>query len=157
MNTKKTCFKCGEEKSLLLFYKHPRMKDGRLNKCIACAKSDVAKRYWEKHDEIRAYEKTRANLPNRVKARKEYSLTEAGKAAHSRACARYAQRHPVKRAAQIKASNAIRDGRLKREPCEVCGSAKAQAHHDDYNKPLDVRWLCTTHHAEWHKSNEPIV
>lgn len=45
---------------------------------------------------------------------------------------------------------------LTRQPCEVCGSEKAQAHHDDYSKPLDVRWLCTTHHAEWHKHNTPI-
>lgn len=46
-------------------------------------------------------------------------------------------------------NNAIRDGRLQRQPCEVCGDP-AQAHHDDYSKPLDVRWLCTTHHANHH-------
>ena len=44
---------------------------------------------------------------------------------------------------------------MTRQPCEVCGNAKAQAHHDDYGKPLDVRWLCTTHHAEWHRHNTP--
>jgi len=50
------------------------------------------------------------------------------------------------------------------QPCEVCGFAgKAkdgrnlvQAHHDDYNKPLEVRWLCQKHHHEWHKHNLPI-
>jgi hypothetical protein len=44
----------------------------------------------------------------------------------------------------------MRDNHLVRKPCEVCGE-KAEAHHDDYAKPLDVRWLCFKHHREWHK------
>lgn len=39
-------------------------------------------------------------------------------------------------------------GRLVRKPCEACGSEKSQAHHDDYSKPLDVRWFCFKHHRE---------
>lgn len=46
----------------------------------------------------------------------------------------------------------IKRGRLVRLPCEVCGTAPAEAHHDDYAKPLDVRWLCSTHHREHHRS-----
>lgn len=53
-------------------------------------------------------------------------------------------------------SKAIFRGRLIQRPCEVCGAEKADAHHDDYNKPLDVRWLCPTHHREWHRHNKPI-
>jgi len=45
-------------------------------------------------------------------------------------------------------SNAIRDGRLSRQPCEVCQAPEAQAHHADYSKPLEVRWLCFRHHRE---------
>ena len=45
----------------------------------------------------------------------------------------------------------VREGRVVRMPCEVCGNAKTQAHHADYGKPLDVRWLCQKHHNDLHK------
>lgn len=59
---------------------------------------------------------------------------------------------------------AILKGVLNPEACEVCGANgvmadgrnEVQAHHDDYNKPLSVRWLCQEHHYEWHKTNRPI-
>lgn len=54
------------------------------------------------------------------------------------------------------ARQAVYLAKLPKKPCEVCGQIKAQAHHDDYNKPLDVRWLCHQHHVEWHGKNEPI-
>ena len=49
-------------------------------------------------------------------------------------------------------NNAIRDGRLKRGPCAVCNTTEnVHGHHDDYSKPLDVRWLCERHHIELHE------
>ena len=47
---------------------------------------------------------------------------------------------------------AIAKGLLIREPCEVCGKTKVEAHHDDYNKTFDVRWLCVKHHHEFHSA-----
>jgi hypothetical protein len=58
-------------------------------------------------------------------------------------------RYPEKRLAQKRVANAVRDGRLTRLPCEKCGGL-AEAHHDDYENSLDVRWLCLTHHRELH-------
>ena len=47
---------------------------------------------------------------------------------------------------------AIANGSLVRKPCEKCGAVRVDAHHDDYSRPLDVRWLCRGHHLEHHRS-----
>lgn len=47
---------------------------------------------------------------------------------------------------------AIKRGDLVRGACEVCGAPDAHGHHDDYSKPLEVRWLCTAHHSEQHSN-----
>jgi hypothetical protein len=44
----------------------------------------------------------------------------------------------------------IKAGNLIKKPCEICGDLKVHAHHDDYHKPLHVRWLCAKHHREFH-------
>jgi ribosomal protein S27AE len=49
-------------------------------------------------------------------------------------------------------NRAIHNGAIKRKPCENCGEVKVEAHHDDYNKPLEVKWLCHQHHNELHYS-----
>lgn len=46
----------------------------------------------------------------------------------------------------------LRDNKITRPTCEVCG-LKAEAHHHDYDKPLDVKWLCFKHHRELHKKD----
>lgn len=149
----KTCFKCGAEKPLLDFYKHEKMKDGYLNKCKDCTRSDVNLNRLKNIDHYKEYEKNRAALPRRVEARANYAKTEAGKAARKRAKSAYIERNPIKRGVHVLTGNAIRDGLLIKKPCEICGNEKVHAHHDDYAKPLNVRWLCPAHHAEWHKEN----
>lgn len=147
--TTKVCFKCLCEKPLEAFYKHNRMADGHLNKCKECTKSDVTKRRAENADYVRAYDRSRSNLPHRVKARNAYQKTEAWAKSHSAAAIRWAEKHPDRRAASLAVGNAVRDGRLSRQPCWCCGE-KAQAHHPDYSRPLDVVWLCPTHHKQAH-------
>lgn len=152
---RKTCFKCRIEQPLSSFYVHPQTGDRRLNKCKECTKKDVRENYSRNREHYLEYERQRAMQPHRVAGREAYAQTPQGRAAVNRAKRAYLERNPIKRAARVMAGNAIRDGRIKRAPCEVCGNAKAQAHHDDYGRPLDVRWLCTRHHAEWHRHNTP--
>lgn len=60
---------------------------------------------------------------------------------------------------------ALERGKLKRKRrCEICahdgkfadGRAGVHAHHPDYNKPLEVIWLCYQCHYDWHKENEAV-
>lgn len=131
----KRCFKCGTEKPLAEFYSHPQMSDGHLNKCKECTKREVSARYRLTLEQHKAYERER----NRREARKR------AKAAYLRD---YRQRHPQRNLARQRVSYALRVGQLSRKPCEVCGTAKSEAHHPDHAKPLAVRWLCTPHHRE---------
>jgi hypothetical protein len=49
------------------------------------------------------------------------------------------------------AQRAVALGTLVREPCEVCSTEEVDAHHEDYSKPLEVRWLCRAHHHDVHR------
>lgn len=47
-------------------------------------------------------------------------------------------------------NDAIGSGKIKAQPCTKCGDTNAEAHHENYEKPLDVVWLCHKHHMEIH-------
>lgn len=58
--------------------------------------------------------------------------------------------HELRRNARNLINKMLRQGLLERQPCEVCKNLKVEAHHDDYSKPIEVRWLCKQHHYEHH-------
>lgn len=103
-------------------------------------------------DYYRDFDRDRAMLPHRVSARKAYGQTTRGKAVRALVNKRQKEKYPIRRAARIAVGNAIARGGLIRLPCEKCGEVKVHAHHDDYSKPLSVRWLCVVHHREHHKN-----
>ena len=155
----KVCRECNVEQPLSEFYKHAAMGDGHLNKCKSCVKQRVNKHRNENIEKAREYDRQRAMLPHRVQARKEYIQTEQGKRSKKKSLEKYKKTYPMTYAAHVITGNAIRDKKLKRpSKCSVCNSKKTkiEAHHDDYTKPFDVRWLCNSCHKEWHNNNNPI-
>lgn len=52
--------------------------------------------------------------------------------------------------ARTRVKNAIRDGIINKEKCSVCGCEKSEAHHINYDEPLNIIWLCRKHHLEAH-------
>lgn len=134
----KTCFKCNQEKELTEFYRHPGMADGHLNKCKACAKRDVKENRKDKIDYYRAYDVVRAKTPKR-------------KASAERVASRWRKQDKRRTRAHNMVHRAVAVGKLEPKPCVICGREKdIHAHHDDYDKPLDVMWLCPPHHRARH-------
>lgn len=79
-----------------------------------------------------------------------YYKTKNGKVNIIKARIKSEKRYPEKVRARQNLHYHLNKGNVKRLPCEICGEVKVQAHHHDYSKPLDVRWLCTIHHRELH-------
>lgn len=135
----KKCFKCQLIKPLTDFYRHKGNTDGYLGKCKDCTRRDVNARYRDPsaRQKIRAYEVKRFNNAKRREKLKEYAR-------------KMSALNPLKRQARGKLWTALKNGTIKRCPCEKCGADKSQAHHTDYTQPLLVNWLCFKHHREAH-------
>lgn len=99
----------------------------------------------------RSMQKWRDENPERaaIKMRNWRSENKEKSIAHVN---QYKKSNPEKAKAHSIVKKAIRKKELMRMPCEVCGNIKSQAHHENYNRPLDVNWLCQKHHSERHKS-----
>lgn len=147
----KECRECGKKLSLDSFYAHKAMADGHLNKCKDCVKSRVNRYRDSNLEKAREYDRQRGDLPQRIEARRMYQETDRYKQLSADAKRRYAKRNPEKRSAQGLVAYHLKLGNLARHPCQVCGNAKSEAHHEDYSKPLDVVWLCDAHHKARHR------
>lgn len=139
------CNKCRTDKPKDAFY----ASNGTT--CKECVKDSVKKNRLEKIDYYRSFDNARASMPHRVAARKDYQATTAFAESHQAAAKRWASKYPDRRKASHIVSNAVRDGKLTKTPCHICGVEKVEGHHPDYSKPLNVVWLCTEHHKEVHR------
>lgn len=138
----KKCTVCKIEKHLSEFYmigcwkwkkKYPHVR------CKDCEKVIKRKYYIKNKEKLCEYtKKYRLADPERAKriAEKVYANSDKRK---------------VKARAILNCK--IRYGKIiKPENCEVCKEKqKLQAHHDDYDKPLEVKWLCRRCHDLLHR------
>lgn len=85
-------------------------------------------------------DRARSKQPHRITARAKTSK-------------QWRIKNPEAYKAQTAVGNALRDGKLRRLPCAMCGTTtNVHAHHSDYTKPLMVRWLCAKCHRRLHAS-----
>ena len=155
LNMKK-CTGCGAVKDLLSFHRAKKSKDGHFAKCKECINEERRRYRKENQEKLKEYELSRAMLKHRVQARADYAKTSKGKEAIARSKLAYLSRNPIKKGASTMVGNAVRDGKLiKPTACSNCESFSEMihGHHDDYAKPLVVRWLCPPCHKSCHEKN----
>ncbi|ADH03232.1 endonuclease [Bacillus phage W.Ph.] len=179
----KKCNFCKEEKRLEDFPFNGRAKrDGtrsRSSKCRVCTR-EMSRKYKQKHyennkqdyyernktkrlenpEEVAAYQKQyyedhKEELKVKQKA---YSQTDAGLEARQRAYDKYRNttEGKIKEKARSVVNHAVRDGKLiKPDCCDLCKTeGPVEGHHEDYNKPLEVIWVCKQCHEDIHHLNE---
>lgn len=122
---------------------------------------DYHREYRRTHPVLRLREKLRgkrrrAENEGRAQERerkRKWRATQSGKVAIKREFEKLKSTEAgrlVIRARSI-LNQAIKSGKVIRMPCVVCGDPKSQGHHPDYNKPLEVDWLCALHHKQEHE------
>lgn len=142
----RTCRACGEGKSLDHFY----ASDERT--CKNCVKARVRANRLRNAEYYRAYDRKRyRDDPARQENAKKCGNSEAGKRSRAASIARQRAEDPKKIKARAKIQRALRKGEIERSPCFFCGTQEnLQAHHEDYDLPLDVVWLCAACHGKYH-------
>jgi len=159
------CRTCGlASKASRRVRKRPLAPPG-LKRCATCGETKPVSDFRQRVDGQRydgshgglglyAYCRPCERAYNNERAR-EFSRTDQG---------RVARREKVRRdcrdgkyQARLFVAMSLKYGYLTKGPCEVCGSARVHAHHTDYSDPLNVRWLCPTHHGQLHTGTFTIT
>lgn len=115
--------------------------------CIKCNQSKPIGEFTPRNDNSRGHYTTCKVCKNAHQ--KQYQKSAAGKLVQVKADQARKEKFAYKRSARSKTFTAIKNGTIQVLPCLICGE-KAEAHHHDYSRPLDVMWLCRTHHMEAH-------
>lgn len=147
----KKCKKCFAFKAIEYFCKDSKMADGHLNICKECKRSDVNKYRMNNIEKVRDYDRKRGNRQSKQYFT-EYYKKNKDKVLNSKK--KWTLKNQIKKKAHSKVLLAIKKGLLiKPNACELCrvNNLSIHAHHDDYTKPLDVKWLCVKCHALRHR------
>lgn len=124
--------------------------------CKRCKTRERQARSWARKTPEQRREVIARRDRDRQRERDRERQRHPARAAQNKASAkRWADNHPEARRAHSRVAWALRSGQLERGPCEQEATGECSglvhAHHDDYSKPLDVRWLCSVHHAKEHR------
>lgn len=134
--TRKTCSRCGANLPISAFVRDRGRKCGYRCACKFC--------------EQRAIRQRREINPERNRLQVKRSNSKFPERAVNRIL-RWEKNNPHKQYAKMQVRYEVNAGRIKPEPCCVCGFSKGNAHHVDYRKPLQLMWLCQKHHRAWHR------
>lgn len=150
----RTCKQCAQTRPLSEF-PLKKNRSGTVtprHTCIECRKAQ--EKQWSHQAYLRlrdeAPEKYQDRLAANRKRHREHYETRYKTAKLEYNKTRRPKELPI---AHVKVKRALASGALIRPAqCSQCAKeVRVEAHHDDYNKPLEVRWLCRPCHSEAHR------
>jgi len=158
----KKCNRCNKKKKLDSFYKNNKAPDGKAYACKDCQKADAKKRYEANREQVLDRAKRNRTFARKMylrqwrrdnpdKVRKHAAKQRLKKLERYIHRNNYRRNNPMKHMARAMVRAALESEILTKKPCVICGEEKVDGHHTDYNKPLEIMWLCRTHHAAWHR------
>jgi len=116
---------------------------GGCGECAKCKRAAYMREWYRRPGNAEAQRQSqKASRKRRLEAVREYDR-KRGKRVYNLEAER----------ARNRLRKAVERGKLVPQPCEVgidC-EGRIEAHHDDYSRPLDVRWLCQRHHMQLHR------
>lgn len=149
----KICNLCKETKPYEDFPRHSSYKDGYYSRCKKC--NYALEKEWRKNNQGKKREiRTRYRGKNKEKIRYADKLFYAKN--KERICEyqkQYKKSNPLVKSAYQEYEKALRNGVLQRpDICQICDQSgkKIDGHHHDYEKPLEVIWICKSCHAYIH-------
>lgn len=142
----KPCGTCKQDKPLSAFSRCADHGDGLQTTCKECN----CKYYRANRSVILEYHRRyqQANREVLNEKTRQYYTKNRQKILERQCRCRVADKRPSR--AHCAVYYALGVGHLTRQPCEICGSNNVHAHHADYARPLDVRWLCPICHGRLH-------
>lgn len=126
----KRCSKCNLEKHLYDFTNTTHTFDGKRSYCKRCQSI-----YNISHPHL-TDPRTSKLYDDKYRTKEVYKIKHREDARNHRL--KYPQKIKARLAGQV----------IPKEPCIICGNSVSEAHHDDYSKSWEVRWLCKKHHEE---------
>lgn len=141
MKNGKICPSCTLYKDYELYPKSKHENDGYLVYCKECANAKNRDYYRRNKDKV-------------SKKVYEYKHTEKGKRVMNESAKKWKESNPKKYLSHLAVKQGLKYGFIEKKDCEVCGDPEVHAHHDDYDKPWDVVWLCPQHHKDHHAKLE---
>ncbi len=143
----KYCPRCKKKLFSKHFYKCPSRHDGLRAYCKKCdiekndtsARREYMKMYMRKRNGYGIKKKkSKFKFSDRKEYQRKYSKLRRVKDKEKIACRQIFH-------------TALRNGEVTKKPCSICESEEfAEGHHIDYDKPLEVIWLCKKHHRKLH-------
>ena len=113
-------------------------------------KKEYNKQWWKNNPEkVREYKRRyREKYPEKHKEERKrwYNKHKDTFLAYKK---KYNSLNPEKHRAHSLVAYHLKVGNIQKQLCDICGN-DAEAHHEDYKKPLEIIWLCRKHHKRFH-------